>query len=601
MAYFDEYTWIFALAVVFAFAAAFGIGANDLANSFATSLGSRALSLGAVVCIAGVCEFLGAVLLGANVTGTIKSGIADINAFSNAPLLLMYGFMCVAATAAIWDNMASYLGLPVSTTHTTVGATLGMALVLRGGGSVIWSQSQDGFPYIKGMLVIFLSWVCSPISAAIVSSILFLGIRTLILRSPHGFTRAFWAMPILVGGMIWLIVAFIIQTGSKNKTWKEFDDSFAVWVGAVCGVGVGLLTLAVVMPLLKKRINRAHERIDKLAAEHEDPVALQDALLEEEKGSGPFAWIANKIPASVHNNKIWRTFFWNFYQDIHDVAHTEGSATKVVHDRAEVFDIKTEAMFRYLQVFSASAMSFVHGANDVANAMGPLSGVYQIWSTGEISSNVDVQEWILVIGGIGIVCGLALFSSNISRCLGVQVAKITFARGFSAEFGTAITVAIASRYGLPVSTTQTITGALIAIGLTEGLKGVNWRAVAKIFTGWVLTLLFACAICSLFVALGVNSPNRQSIDQIIDAQEQLLNVTGNALLDQMYTATPDANTVQLGQLDTLNEDYFAVLNLQQANLPGIVNLTQALVTEFNQTLAYNPYPTPGVPGSLVPQ
>jgi sodium-dependent phosphate transporter len=214
---------------------------------------------------------------------------------------------------------------------------------------------------------------------------------------------------------------------------------------------------------------------------------------------------------------------------------------------------------------------------------------------------VDVQEWILAIGGAGIVCGLALFSSNISRCLGVQVAKITFARGFAAEFGTAITVAIASRYGLPVSTTQTITGALIAIGLTEGLKGVNWWVVLKIFSGWVITIALACAISALFVALGVNSPNRQSIDQIIDAQEQLVNVTGNALLDQMYTATPDTNTAQLTTLDTLNEDFFAVLNLQQASLPGIVNLTQALVTEFNSTLAYNPYPTPGVPGTLVPQ
>jgi sodium-dependent phosphate transporter len=217
---------------------------------------------------------------------------------------------------------------------------------------------------------------------------------------------------------------------------------------------------------------------------------------------------------------------------------------------------------------------------------------------------VDVQEWILVIGGIGIVCGLALFSSNISKTLGVEVAKITFARGFSAEFGTAITVAIASRYGLPVSTTQTITGALIAIGLTEGLKGVNWWVVLRIFTGWVVTIGLACAIGSLFTALGVNSPNRQSIDQIIGANEQLLNVTGNQLLDQMYTALPADDTATLAQLDLLNEDFFAIFNLQQASLPGIVNLTQALISEFNTTLAYNPFPTldgsPGIPGTLVP-
>jgi sodium-dependent phosphate transporter len=598
MAYFDEYTWIFALTVIFAFIAAFGIGANDMANSFATTLGSRALSLGMVVVVAAICEFLGAVLLGASVTSTIKSGIANLDKFTNAPLLLMYGFMCVAATAALWDNFATYLALPVSTTHTTVGATLGMALVLRGGSAVIWSKHQDAFPYIKGMLVIFLSWVVSPICSGIVAAVLFMVIRSLILRSPHGYKRAFWALPILIMGMVWMIVAFIIQTGSKNKTWKEYNDSFAAWVGAVCGVGAGLFTLLLVMPLLKRRIDRAHERMDKLSAEHDNPMALQEALLEQEKTSGVSYWIGSKIPASVHNNKIWRTIFWNFYQDIHDVAHTEGTQTKVVHDRAEVFDIKAEALFRYLQVFSACVMSFTHGANDVSNAMGPFAAVYQIWSTGQVSSNVDVPEWILVIGGAGIVCGLALFSSNISRCLGVQVAKITYARGFSAEFATAIVVAIASRYGLPVSTTQVITGALIAVGLTEGVRGVNWWACLRIFTGWVVTILFACAICSLFVALGVNSPNRHSIDQINDAQEQLLNVTGNALLDQMYQATPA--TASTAALDTLNEDYFAVLDLQQADLPGIVNLTQALVSEFNTTLAYNPYPTPGVPGTLVP-
>jgi sodium-dependent phosphate transporter len=597
--FFPQYTWIFGCTVVLALIAAFGIGANDMANSFGTTLGSRALTLGMVVVVAGICEFLGACLLGASVTSTIKSGIANLDYFTNSPTLLMYGFMCVAGTAALWDNLATTLSLPVSTIHTTVGATLGMALVLRGGSAVIWSQHQDPFPYIKGMLVIFLSWVVSPVASGIVCFVLFMVIRALILRSPSGYKRAFWALPILVGGMVWLIVAFIIQTGAKNKVFSDHPDSFAAWVGAVCGCGVGLLTLVLVMPLLKKRIDRAYETIDKLAADQGDnPLALQEALIEMESTQGPSYWIGSKIPAGVKDSKIWRTIFWNFYQDIHADAKTEGTSTKVVHDRAEVFDIKTEMLFRYLQVFSACVMSFTHGANDVSNAMGPLAAVYSIWSTGAVASSSPVEEWILVIGGIGIVLGLALYSSNISKCLGVQVAKITYARGFCAEFATAIVVAVASRYGLPVSTTQTICGALLAIGLTEGLKGVNWWACLRIFSGWVITILFACGICSLFVALGVNSPSRYSVDQIIDAQQQLLNVTGNNMLDQMYTATPlDQNT---DTLDALNEDFFAVVDLQQADLPAIVNLTQALIAEFNTTLAYNPYPTPGVPGTLVP-
>jgi sodium-dependent phosphate transporter len=394
--------------------------------------------------------------------------------------------------------------------------------------------------------------------------------------------------------MFWLIVAFIIQTGSKNATWGERPDSFAVWVGAVIGGAAAVITLVAIMPILRRNIQRAYDATEKMPEGISDSDALQKELQATGRGD-PLLWIARKIPQGVHNNKIWRFVFWNFYQDIHSDA-TEDIHVKNMHDSAEVFDPKVEALFRYLQVFSASVMSFTHGANDVANAMGPFSAVYTIWSTGEITSKVSVQTWILVIGGLGLVAGIALYSSNISRCLGVRVCKVTYSRGFCAEFATATTVAIASRYGLPVSTTQTITGALIFLGLQEGFKGVNWREVLKIFTGWVLTLLFACGIAALLTALGVNSPNRDSLDDVLYARQQLLNVSSEAMLAQVAAA--GATGASLGALNTANADYLAAFEPQQANLTQIVAVTQSALSVFNQTLAYNPYTSTA--GSLVP-
>jgi sodium-dependent phosphate transporter len=587
MAFFEEYTWIFALTVIFSFGTAIGIGANDMANSFATTVGAKALTLGQVVILAGICEFLGAVLLGAGVTSTIKSGVADIKKFQDTPTLLMYGFMCVSLSSAIWDNTATFFSLPVSMTHTTVGATVGMALALDSGG-VIWSRSKDEFPYITGMLPIFLSWIVSPVMCAIITVILFFFIRMFILRSPHGFMRAFYFLPVLVGGIFWLIVSFIIQTGAKNDTWTDRGDGFATYVGAIFGAAAFIITLAVVMPLLRKRIFAAADRVDSMHEQYkDDPEALQKAM-DVQAADTPFQRMKARIPDSIRNNAVTRLLFMNVNVDVHDVTRTDAH-TMAVHAHAETFDPKVESLFRYLQVFSAAVMSFTHGANDVANAMGPFAAVYSIWNSGSISSSVDVQEWILVIGGIGIVVGLAFFSARVIRTLGVRVCKLTNARGFCAELATAITVAIASRYGLPISTTQTITGGLLAIGLFEGLKGVNWRAVALVFTGWLLTLFVACGLGAMFTALGVNSPERRAVNSQLAFKEQY-NVTNTAILDQLYAAAAGpANAAVVTTLNSLNETFYTAWQPDQPDFSDLLSVNADIFSQFNSSLAYNPF------------
>jgi sodium-dependent phosphate transporter len=222
----------------------------------------------------------------------------------------------------------------------------------------------------------------------------------------------------------------------------------------------------------------------------------------------------SKIGAVMLNNPIVRAVAHGSTYKVHDVVDEESADYNVhaaaVWSAAEVHDIKTEQLFRYLQVFSASAMAFAHGANDVANTMGPFAAVFQIWKTSEIPQSTPVPEWILVIGGVGLVAGLATYGYKILRVLGVKVAKLSNTRGFCCELSAAIVVLVASRYGLPVSTTQIATGALITVGLFEGVKGVNWREIGKIFIGWVLTLICAALLSAALTAFLLYSPNKQA-------------------------------------------------------------------------------------------
>ncbi|KAK2075849.1 hypothetical protein QBZ16_001590 [Prototheca wickerhamii] len=642
MAELEQFTWIFGLSVVFAFLTAVGIGANDMANSFATTVASRALTLGQVVILAGIMEFAGAVLLGAGVTSTIKSGIARLSAISAVPDVAMFGFLAVSMTTAFWDNFASYMALPVSMTHTTVGATVGMSLALFGGGAVIWSEDKDDFPWIGGMVPIFLSWVISPIMCGLITVILFGSIRQFVLRSDHSFARAFYVLPVLVFGMVWLIVAFIIQTGAKNDTWSDRGDGFAAWVGAVCGVGSGLFTLIIVMPRLRKKVLE-EEHVGSLAEVGQRPAISQTASEPGKKGAaldgetaapgalpgdsdgepahGELArqptnaelhalrfaakdkpWAEKTFWEKVQYNPVSNIILHNVRQDIHAVADTDVTV-KGVHDNAELFDAKTESLFRYLQVFSACVMSFTHGANDVSNAMGPFAAVYQIWRTGEVSSKAATPEWVLVIGGVGISVGLALFGWRIIQILGVKMVKITNVRGFCAELATAITVAIASRYGLPVSTTMTITGGLIGVGLLEGFRGLNYRALIRIFCGWVLTLFIACGVCAGITAFGSYSPYKPGSVDISDAAVDL-NATSTAMLAQMQAAlnaagnVADAGSIQ-STLDALNASFYQIFAPTVKSITDMVDNNAAILGEFNATLAYNPFAQ--TPGALVPQ
>lgn len=431
----EDYVWIVVIGGFLAFFTAYGIGANDVANAFATSVGAKALTITQAVFIASIFEFAGAVLLGAQVTDTVRSKIADNKAFEDDPEILMYGMLCVLAATGIWLTLASYLELPVSTTHSVIGGIIGMALVFKGKDAVVWSEYDDSKPHLekfKGVVPIIASWIISPVLSGLFSVVLFYSVRAIILRSANSKERAYIFFPFLVGLTVVINVYFIILKGfSRDVKYKgkkeQIKDILGGWTHLVAwGTGVlsGLIVAFFVVPQLKRKVNQNQQ-------EH------LDAVKAAEEGKEP-SKEAQKDPR-------WKAVSF-FDHDVHSIVEQDQRVNEI-HETSEKFDHDTEEVFKYLQVFTAMCDSFAHGANDVANSIGPFASIFMIYRKESSASKAAVPEWILVLGGAGIVVGLSTYGYNIIRAIGVKLIRVTASRGFSIELGAAIVIILGSQYG----------------------------------------------------------------------------------------------------------------------------------------------------------
>lgn len=221
-----QYLWLVIAGGVFAFAAAFGIGANDCANCFATSVGSRALTLRQALVCAAIFEFSGAVLLGANVASTIRGGLIEVELFEGNPELLMLGMACVCLSTSIWLITATMLGLPVSTTHSVIGGVIGFSVVAKGFGSVQWN----------GLLFIVASWFVSPLCSGLLAVTFFGTLRHFVLRSADSLARALHTYPLIVGFTIAVNCYYIAYYGPALRRFLPPQ-----WVGMLAALGVGAL------------------------------------------------------------------------------------------------------------------------------------------------------------------------------------------------------------------------------------------------------------------------------------------------------------------------------------------------------------------------
>lgn len=556
-----EVTWMFVCGIGLSLVVGFGLGANDVANAFAPSVGAKALTMRQALLVASIFEFTGAVLMGSGVTSTIRSGITNISYFVEIPSVLAYGFLCALLATSIWLLIATFYELPVSSTHSIISAIVGMTVVASGWDAVTWSTTTDQFPYLKGLAGICLSWVFSPILAGGFSMILFFFIRLIVLRSPNAYTRSLWLLPLFTFVTFFTVTYFTIAKAGLQFGWEKTPNGKKAWISAIVGSGTALIALLVGVPLIKKKVE-ADLAAEEAAAQQQSPEGKpgKESTSGSESGDaadveaaaqqlqqGPKGATPSRLQ-TFRNSRLWKALTHGLNQDIHKEIETNPRVAEI-HSAAEVFDHKAETSFKYLQVFTACANSFAHGSNEVANSVGALAAIYQIWQDSAVSSSAPVPTWLLAIGGVGIMLGVLLWGYKIMRVLGVQMAKLTNSRGFTVEICAAAVVILASRFDLPLSTTHAAVGAVAGIGLLEGRRAVNGRLFVKCVLGWVFTIIVVAATAAAFTAQGLYAPSRSCSNERAEVGAYL-NATSNsmaAMLQMAGQALNNATLVQQGQ------------------------------------------------------
>ena len=535
-----QYTYLFAIGLIFAMLDAYSIGANDCANSFATSVSSRSLKLWQAVILAGLGEFLGAVLLGSNVTSTIKNGIVPASAFNEEPYVLMLLMTCALFASSTWLLAATLIGLPVSTTHCIVGAIVG------GGVAALGIQGPNwGWSHGSGIAAIIASWFIAPAIAGAFAAILFLITKYLVLIRKESLRKGILLTPAYFGLTMGVLTMVIVWKGAPALKLDKLSV-YAI-VGSIFGViGVTLILCGLfIVPYFWQRLVREDHRV-KWYHVFKGPLILSTvpelggysgSVVQDfyrghvTKGNNETRSLEMSSPVpptpapleSVDKlrlmYRVWiflqRTVFYGLFVDVVEEQKKVGTGVQkfmsgnkdAVHAQADRFDNKTEYLYSLLQVFTATIAAFSHGSNDVSNAAGPLTAVYQIWKSGTSAAQMPVEIWILAVMGAMIVIGLATLGWTIMRVLGNRITLHSPSRGFCMELGAALTVVLASRFGIPISTTQCLVGATVAVGICNGSwRALNWRVVAWCYAGWIITLPITAVLSGVLLAIILNAP-----------------------------------------------------------------------------------------------
>jgi PiT family inorganic phosphate transporter len=442
-------TYIVVIGAVIAGYMALNVGANDVANNMGPAVGSRAISMTGALIIAAIFEAAGALLAGGDVVSTVARDLLTVPDMEGRVFVMV--MMSALLASALWVNLATFIGAPVSTTHAVVGGVVGAGIMSAGFSVVAW-------PVIGS---IALSWVISPVMGGLFAALLLIIIRATITTRLDKITAARVWVPIFVAVMTG-IFAMYLATKGFNRIWTPTPV-----LTILLGIAFGALGWLFAMP-----------------------------------------WVRRKSLNMENRKKHVAT------------------------------------LFRLPLVVSAALLSFAHGANDVANAIGPLAAIVTSLETGHSEvAGVALPFWVLAIGGLGISLGLALFGPRLIRTVGEHITRLNEIRAYCAALSAAVTVLVASALGMPVSSTHIAVGAIFGVGFlreyisrrdmedsavptnsrfidpaslnatpeealantrkAEGRRLVRRQHVYSIAAAWVVTVP-AAAILSAVIYLGMN-------------------------------------------------------------------------------------------------
>ena len=398
----SEYT-VLIIGYIFGFYMAWNIGANDVANSMASAVGAKAITIRQAIFIAGILNIVGAVFIGSHVTQTIRKGIVSTDILTD-PHLALIGALSALLAAALWVSFATWKSLPVSTTHSIVGAMIGFG-IMAGGFSVInWGK----------LGAVVLSWVISPLFAMVIGFLMFKTIVKFILSKEDPFAQALKLAPYFISIALFVVIlSFLFKTPLGKRL--AIGTPLALLIALVLALVLGFVAVKILRKFIKKT---------NLSGEEE--------------------------------------------------------------------------VFRKIQIGTSCYVALAQGANDVANAIGPLAVIYFLVKTGSVGAKVPVPIFLLFFGGIGIACGIGMAGHRVMDTIGRKITTLTNTRGFSVDFAAATTVMVASKMGLPVSTTHAAVGGVMGVGLARGIEAVNFRIIFEIIVYWILTVP-AAAITSIFI------------------------------------------------------------------------------------------------------
>ena len=366
---------------------AMNIGANDVANNVGPAVGSQAITLTGAILIAAFFEAGGALIAGGDVVGTIKKGIIDPALIADRDTFVWL-MMAALLAAAVWLNVATAVGAPVSTTHSIVGGVLGAGIAASGWNIANWNQ--------VGMIAA--SWVISPVLGGLIAAMFLYVIKRTITYKIDVLAAAQKMVPILVAIMAWAFGTYLMLKGVKKLIKVDFPTALVIG-----------FALAVVVFLLVR----------------------------------PYVARATK---SLENHKS-----------------------------------SVNELFTIPLIFAAALLSFAHGANDVANAVGPLAGINEAITGGGVTAKATIPLWVMAVGAIGISLGLALYGPKLIRTVGSEITELDKMRAYCVALAAAITVIVASQLGLPVSSTHIAVGGVFGVGfLREYIKSSYARTLQEI-------------------------------------------------------------------------------------------------------------------------
>ncbi|NGX59331.1 MAG: Low-affinity inorganic phosphate transporter 1 [Chlamydiae bacterium] len=446
------------IVLLIGFYMAWNIGANDVSNAMGTSVGSGALTLGRAVFIAAILEFAGAFFLGGNVSQTMQSELIDVTQFVSDPNTLIFGMCGALLGTGIWLQIASYFGLPVSTTHAIVGAIVGFGALTLGFSGVEWKM-------VGG---IALSWVISPVISGFLSYLIFGVLQRNILYAMNPTMATKRLIPLLLFFVIATFSLSLIFNGLKRLGWV-FSLQQALLASSVFGaiaLGIGFL--------LMRRLPTPKTALQPAAR------TLPFSLISLEKAIKHLRRARTGSIDTTHNK------ITSILDEMHLLKRELRTKTSFPKRTSEYNMV--EKVFGRMQIISACFIAFAHGANDVANAIAPVAAVWQTIKHGVLMENSIVPSWLLAFGGVGIIIGLATWGWRVIETIGRKITELTPTRGFSAELGAAITILLASKIGLPISTTHCLVGSVLGVGLARGLKALNLRMLREIALSWIITL-----------------------------------------------------------------------------------------------------------------